>query len=51
MHLIDNPLFEALTPYIYYIEIDIHFVDGQEEVFNNQINDYVRKHTKNPSLA
>ncbi|HOQ58636.1 MAG TPA: tetraacyldisaccharide 4'-kinase, partial [Bacteroidales bacterium] len=51
MHLKNNPLFEALTPYIYYIEIDIHFVDGQEDVFKKLITDYVRNHTKNAAMA
>lgn len=51
MHLKNNPLFEALTPYIYYIEIDIHFVDGQENVFKKLITDYVRNHTKNAAMA
>ncbi|MFA7358032.1 MAG: tetraacyldisaccharide 4'-kinase, partial [Bacteroidales bacterium] len=47
MHLKNNPLFENLTPYIYYIEIDIHFVDGQEEVFKELIINYVRNNTTN----
>ncbi len=51
MHLLNNPLFEVLTPYIYYIEIDIHFVDGQEEVFKELITSYVRNYTKNAAMA
>lgn len=51
MHLINNPLFEALTPYIYYIEINVHFFDGQDDVFKELITNYVRNHTKNATMA
>lgn len=51
MHIKNNPIFEALTPYIYYIEIDIHFLNGQEEAFNEQIIQYVRHYSTKSSMA
>lgn len=50
--LIDHPyLHESIKPYIYVLPIEVSFLQGQENAFNQNIMDYVRKNPRNRNLS
>ena len=44
-------LSESIKPYIYVLPIEVSFLQGQENMFNQYIMDYVRKNPRNRNLS
>jgi len=42
---------ETIKPYIYILPVEIAFLQGQQESFNQNILDYVRKNSRNSRLS
>ena len=42
---------EALKPYIYMLPIEVVFLQDQQELFNSNITDYVRKNSRNSNFS
>ena len=52
VRLAAHPLMdEMLKPYIYMLPIEVAFLQDQQELFNSNITDYVRKNSRNRSLS
>ena len=52
VRLMNHPqLDSSLKPYIYVLPVEISFLQEQQEVFNSNIIDYVRKNSRNSSLS
>lgn len=52
VRLAAHPLMdEALKPYIYVLPIEVSFLQDQQELFNSNITDYVRKNSRNSSFS
>lgn len=52
VRLATHPLIdEAVKPYIYVLPIEVTFLQDQQEVFNSNITDYVRKNSRNSSFS
>lgn len=52
VRLAAHPLLDgALTPYIYVLPIEVAFLQDQQELFNSNITDYVRKNSRNSSFS
>lgn len=47
----DKHLPEAIKPYIYVLPIEVAFLQNQEETFNQNIIEYVRKNPRNRSIS
>lgn len=50
-HLINNPYFEDLIPYIYYVKLKIEFLNQEEEDFNEQIIEHVRTYSTEQQVS
>ena len=46
----DNSMFEELKNLIYYVPINVVFLDGEEDNFKNKIINYVREDKRNGKL-
>ena len=42
---------EMLKPYIYMLPIEVAFLQDQQELFNSNITDYVRKNSRNSNFS
>lgn len=52
VRLAAHPLMdEALKPYIYMLPIEVVFLQDQQELFNSNITDYVRKNSRNSNFS
>lgn len=52
VRLATHPLLDAaMKPYIYVLPIEVSFLQEQQEVFNSNITDYVRKDSRNCSFS
>ena len=52
VRLATHPLIdEALRPYIYVLPIEVSFLQDQQELFNSNITDYVRKNSRDSSFS
>ncbi|MDE5678322.1 MAG: tetraacyldisaccharide 4'-kinase [Phocaeicola sp.] len=50
--LVTHPLLDnTLKPYIYVLPIEISFLQDQQESFNSNITDYVRKNSRNSCIS
>ena len=52
VRLAAHPLMdEMLKPYIYMLPIEVAFLQDQQELFNSNITDYVRKNSRNSNFS
>lgn len=52
VRLATHPLMDAeVKPYIYVLPIEVSFLQDQQELFNSNITDYVRKNSRNSSFS
>ena len=52
VRLAAHPLMdETLKPYIYMLPIEVAFLQDQQELFNSNITDYVRKNSRNSNFS
>lgn len=52
VRLASHPLMdETLKPYLYVLPVEVAFLQDQQEVFNSNITDYVRKNSRNSSFS
>lgn len=52
VRLKSHPLMDkALIPYIYVLPVEVSFLQDQQELFNSNITDYVRKNSRNGSFS
>ena len=50
-HLLGNALFEELLPYIYYVRLEIRFIDNRADEFNQLVSDHVRNYPTDSPMA
>lgn len=51
VRMISHPrLPESIKPYIYVLPVEIEFLQDQQDMFNQNVMDYVRKNSRNSSL-
>lgn len=50
-HLLSSPYFDDLAPYLYYVKLEVRFVDGQQDLFNQLIINHVQSYPRNRIVA